>query len=491
MAKLVRCIEGHVYDVDRNDVCPVCGAEPSDAASSVDPDISRKSDFATLPRATQAQAGAPKVPALPWLAAAGVALLIVGAAIYGLTSGSEPKPNAQSEQAAEPEDAPSESDETTIVSAGDPHEKPKNSQDGPPVGTQTEPAKRAEEQADAPPENSTDREIADTSQSLDASAGDEQAALRVRAQKHLANRDYDSAIADLTDIIRTGEGTSDDYRLRGSAYHAKRQKEPALADYNRAVEFEDHDAEAHYYRATLYRDIGDIDKAIEDLTEAIEEHGSTNARLYGERALMFERKSLFDQAVADYDTGIELLDKDPTADKNIKAVARYQRGQAKMQAIRKRRDFCSTLVGAGDCHYHESLTDPLEDFKAAVDLVPNLTAVHLEIGIILAELGKKEEALAAYTDAIRLDPSYSLAYAHRCLAYNLAGEKDLALADCNDAIRHDSNNGLAWAYRGTVYGSKRGRKNRNLAIADFRKALQVDPNNYLARESLKKLGAKP
>ncbi|MDJ0513947.1 MAG: hypothetical protein QNJ62_10955 [Methyloceanibacter sp.] len=480
MAKFSRCIEGHVYDAQEHDLCPVCGAAPGDDAG-----LSTQDAEPTV-KTPKPQSNTKGLPTR-WIAVAATLLVVGTTAIYGLRLTGDSERIAKSDQSGEAGPETPDLEEST----SSPESQTQAPADESPDANESADDKRAVVDEDAQNKGTADSDVADNAEEPEPAPNEERAALRARAQKHLANKDYDSAIADFTDIIRTGEGSSIDYRLRGSAYHFKKQQEAALADYNRALEFEDHDAVAHYYRAALYRDIGDIDKAIEDLTAVIEEHGSTDPNHYGERALMFVRKSFYDRAVADYDKGIELLDKDNTVDKSTKAIARYQRGWAKVQAIHKQREFCATLVGGGDCNYPQSLNDPLEDFKRAVELKPNLAAGYVEIGMILSELGNRGEALNAYTKAIKADPAYSMAYANRCLLYNLMNEKDLALADCNDAIRHDSKNALAWAYRGATYGSKRGRKNRNLAIADFRKALQVDPNNYFARESLKKLGVKP
>jgi len=495
MAKFVRCIEGHVYDPLDHDVCPVCGAAPGDDAGSVATDESPKPDAAKGDRTTKGKTGshlgASKAPPWRWLAVAGMALLVAGVAVYTLTSGDEPERVAQRQQAVEKEEAPSETEESAVSSAEEAERPSEESATEPSVDARDGDVERAGEETDPPGEDTEDRASADESAPADEPPSDEMAKLRARAQEHLNNKDYDSAIADFTDIIRTGKGSSFDYSRRGVAYHFKKQHGPALADYNRAIEFEDHDAQSHFYRATLFRDTGDADKAIEDLTEAIEDHGFVDPYYYGERALLFMRKSFYDRAVGDYDKAIDLLDKDKTVNPGVRAIAYHQRGQAKVKSIHERREFCLTLVGGGDCNYPESLKGPLADFKETIALKPDFAPAHLEAGVIAMELEDREEALGAFTKAIKADPAYSMAYANRCLVYNLMNEKELALADCNDAIRHDSKNPMAWAYRGAVHGSKRGRKNRNLAIADFRKALEVDPNNYLARETLKNFGVKP
>jgi tetratricopeptide (TPR) repeat protein len=69
---------------------------------------------------------------------------------------------------------------------------------------------------------------------------------------------------------------------------------------------------------------------------------------------------------------------------------------------------------------------------------------------------KIDSAVAAYTEAIRLDPDSSAMHlacriAHRAEAYTKKGDFDSAIADCNEVIRLDPNSGLGYLYLGGVY----------------------------------------
>jgi tetratricopeptide (TPR) repeat protein/MinD-like ATPase involved in chromosome partitioning or flagellar assembly len=83
-----------------------------------------------------------------------------------------------------------------------------------------------------------------------------------------------------------------------------------------------------------------------------------------------------------------------------------------------------------------------------------------------------DEAIKKYTEAIRLDPSYAIAYYGRGRAYLGKERFDEALADFNEAIRLDANYVKAYVGRGDVYWQKRDLAR---ALVDYNRAVELDP----------------
>ena len=61
-------------------------------------------------------------------------------------------------------------------------------------------------------------------------------------------------------------------------------------------------------------------------------------------------------------------------------------------------------------------------------------------------------AMANYGKAIELNPTYSLAYRNRGLAYLLRRELELAIADLDRTIKLDPGNSTTYISRGVVRG---------------------------------------
>jgi len=98
-------------------------------------------------------------------------------------------------------------------------------------------------------------------------------------------------------------------------------------------------------------------------------------------------------------------------------------------------------------------------------------------GLAYSRKGDVERAIADYTEAIRLNPNYARAFNDRGFDYAKKGENDRAVADYTEAIRLDPKYALAFLNRGIAFG-KKGDIDR--AITDFTEAIRLDPNNSQA-----------
>ena len=94
-------------------------------------------------------------------------------------------------------------------------------------------------------------------------------------------------------------------------------------------------------------------------------------------------------------------------------------------------------------------------------------------GALLAK-GKIDLAIAAFTEAIRLDPRNASAYCWRGRARERKGDHKGAIADCTQAVEFDLS--LAKAYSVCAYAYNRCRE-YDEALADCSRAIRLDPNN--------------
>jgi len=116
--------------------------------------------------------------------------------------------------------------------------------------------------------------------------------------------------------------------------------------------------------------------------------------------------------------------------------------------------------------------EAIADFTEAIRLDPQFALAYNNRGFVYDQLGQHTEAIADYTEAIRLDPQFALAYNNRGAVYNALGQHTEAIADYTEAIRLDPQLMLAYNNRGSAYDSL-GQYAE--AVADCTEAIRLDP----------------
>jgi Tfp pilus assembly protein PilF len=94
-----------------------------------------------------------------------------------------------------------------------------------------------------------------------------------------------------------------------------------------------------------------------------------------------------------------------------------------------------------------------------------------ELGAQYLDKKDLQNALVAFSQAIRIDPKFAQAYNGRAVTYALLEQPERALADCCEAIRLDPEDAEFYRTRGYLYESVGDEKN---AQADLAKAEELD-----------------
>ena len=103
--------------------------------------------------------------------------------------------------------------------------------------------------------------------------------------------------------------------------------------------------------------------------------------------------------------------------------------------------------------------------------------VVFERGLTHAAFRRDEQALAAFTEVLELDPDISQAWTERGLIRRRLGDNAGALEDFSQAIRRDAKDVRAWLPRGELHVLRR---DYSLAIEDFTAVLRLQPRNARA-----------
>ena len=186
----------------------------------------------------------------------------------------------------------------------------------------------------------------------------------------------------------------------------------AIAEYSEAIRLKPDYAMAYTNRGIAYHSNNMLNEAIADFSKAIE-LAPNDGRAYLERGTTYMDKSNYDNALPDFARAIELM---PNS-----AEPYYQRGISYLQTNR----------------YDEAL----RDFDKAIDLEPSWQDAYDLRGRVYASKGDYSNAIANYTQAIDLSPNDTF-YFDRAEAYRLQGDNAKAIADYRAVLEQTDDDGL-------------------------------------------------
>jgi tetratricopeptide (TPR) repeat protein len=126
--------------------------------------------------------------------------------------------------------------------------------------------------------------------------------------------------------------------------------------------------------------------------------------------------------------------------------------------------------------YEESI----KYYDQALEEDPNLAAASYNKGIILSKLGKYEEAIESYNQALGEDPNHAAAFQNKGNALSQLGKYEEAIESYDQALKVDPNYATAFHNKGNTL-SLLGKYEE--AIESYNQALEVDPNCDLASKA--------
>jgi lipoprotein NlpI len=121
------------------------------------------------------------------------------------------------------------------------------------------------------------------------------------------------------------------------------------------------------------------------------------------------------------------------------------------EAIRLNPDFALAHINRGTAWLAKDEPDKaLVDFDTVVRLTPRSAGARFNLGYTWQKKGEFEKAIAEFDEAIRLDPGYTHAYVNRGIDWMWLGQLDKAIADEGLAIRLDPKAPAGYNIRGTA-----------------------------------------
>ncbi|MEO8379215.1 MAG: tetratricopeptide repeat protein [Acidobacteriota bacterium] len=294
---------------------------------------------------------------------------------------------------------------------------------------------------------------------------------------------WDEAVPDLTRVIEDGYGpTLSAYELRAMIYGFQKKTALAVADYDAILEMQPGHAEALERRGALHLGNGDRAKATADFQallaidpkneKAIEALSTLKPRSAGDYMKVAQTKAnaqQWDEAIRAYDDAL-----------------RIEPGNA------------GAYAGRASAHANKGAKErAYADYAKAIQLDPKAAGAYGGRAYLYESQGDHARAIADYSRSIEVADATDkvtriLAYTNRGDIYSRQNQTAVAIADYDQAIAVAATDSMfnyvlgpdAYLGRGKLHAAA-GKK--DLARADFRKALELNPKHDAVQAELTKL----
>jgi tetratricopeptide (TPR) repeat protein len=278
-------------------------------------------------------------------------------------------------------------------------------------------------------------------------------------------RYYQEALEDYGQSYQYDNDNIETIKCRADLYRRMNRNVEALTEYRIYLAKDPTDIAVYEALSDLHMISGNLDQAIKDSDPALSQESINpgfKSKLYADKGLLYVQKK-------DYSSAEEYFTRAIALDSNS-AAAYYNRGMVRIK-MNKIQDAASDLISAS--RKGLGSTD--------IRKIDSSAQIIFERGVYAFSIGKYDSALLFIDAAINVNPNKSYYYYTR-------GECYFSKNDFNESVKaYSLAIGSASSYQGAYY--KRGLANIQLgkatdAIADFTRAIQYNPQFYLAQKGI-------
>lgn len=233
-----------------------------------------------------------------------------------------------------------------------------------------------------------------------------------RGLYQMVKKDYESAVASFTLVLRDNPNVYEAYLNRAAARSELKDYEGALADYDQAIKINPNVVESFIKRGELHAKQNDYAPAVEDYSQALRLSPKNSSALMN-RAAAYKKIGDYQKAINDYSTALKL---DPGS----------------FDAIKERAD-CRALSN--------DLDGAIEDYEYLLKKNKSgATALRFQLAEVQMKKGNKgsaeenfKQVIAYYSKNLKGSRKNGEYFLQRGLAYAQLGETDKAIADLQEA----------------------------------------------------------
>ena len=290
-------------------------------------------------------------------------------------------------------------------------------------------------------------------------------------------REYDDAIREYTRVLDADAKNGQALLGRGMCHLAKADYALAESDLKGAIGSDARNSDALVLLAIAQDFLGETRAAAENYGKALALRPELDNQSVFDCLYIDRRKMTLEQARSAAGAIINSCNQAFRAvSDNLAGILYYKRGIA----YRLRGEYDKAIA----------------EFESVRRANPKFAAVNTQLQIAYNSRGleafNKKDYKKAFDDvslAIQAEPTNPTPYINRCAIYLYAWKQyEEAINDCSEAIKLATRSSMAYNHRGYAYEMS---NSRSEAIADYRKALELDPQNQTARKNLNRIQSQP
>ncbi len=246
---------------------------------------------------------------------------------------------------------------------------------------------------------------------------------KVRWSLNLERKNFDAALEDAQKGLQLAPTDLMFNQAVGQIYLAKNSYNEALAAFQKIIQIDTNNADAYYYIALIYQNLGDYKNQEFYALEAVKR----NTKFSGESHFIIgdaaQKSKNYNEAIEAYRKSSTIKPDNPLVYYNLSDIYRIL----------------------------NRFEEAIEIAKKGVEIFPNDASLYIDLSRYYSLADQSALAIGAAQQAVKLMPEKFVSYSSLCRAYYEDKQFQPALQACNSALKLRPDDGEANVYLGFTY----------------------------------------
>ncbi|MEN6371365.1 MAG: tetratricopeptide repeat protein [Armatimonadota bacterium] len=283
------------------------------------------------------------------------------------------------------------------------------------------------------------------------------------ADYYVRQKNIDLAIAQFEEILKVNPKDATSIDCIGNLLSRQGKKEEAIAKYREAAAIDPKNIQPHILTANAFESMGKMDEAQAELEKTCEANPK-NSAAYEALAGFFEKRLKPDEAVKVYEKILTFDSKNPDALRSLielnRRAERYDKAIEYQKELSASHPQYTSPADLGKLLATAGKTDEaIEEYKKQISQnSPGAALIRMELGAMLLEKQRLDEALAVYTEASKDPQTKADALAAMADIHVKQGKADQAADELKQVLKLQPSNGTALNQLSRIYKDKNQEK---------------------------------